>query len=599
MGEQQIIILGSILILGGGAQWLAWRFHLPSILLLLVFGFVAGPVTGFLDPDAMLGEGIFAFTALAVAVVLFEGGLSLRFADIKGHGAVVRNLISLGVVVSIVLTALAARFFLGFDWKLAVLFGAVLSVSGPTVVVPLLRHIRPAPRIGSILLWEGILVDSVGAMAAILVFEFAVRATGADAVGATVAILKMMLIGTAVGLAMARALIILLERYWIPDFLHSVAALIGVVAVYIVSNALQHESGLFAVTIMGIALINQRSVSIKHIVEFKETLRTLLISSLFIVLAARVRLSDFAFVSWGILFFLVVLVMVIRPAVVAVSTRSSSLTFRDKAFLASVYPRGIVAAAVASIFALRLAEIGYPGAEAFAPAVFTVIAGTVAFYGFAGLPLARLLGIAVARPQGFLIIGGHPWALAVARALHDEGLSVLVVDNQWPNISAARIAGLQTYFARSFSDFISDEVELGGIGRLLALTPSYELNSLVTLHYLDVFGRKDLYQISCEGIREAEAEPTAPHLCGRYVFGREVSFDDVSRMFDAGASVRVTKLTPEFDYQAFTARNPDALPFCIIDEVGRTTVFAADADPKPRPGQKIVAIIQAPVSETD
>jgi NhaP-type Na+/H+ or K+/H+ antiporter len=594
MEAHDVISLALIIILGGGAQWIAWRFHLPSILLLLIVGFVSGPVTGAIDPDRLFGDGLFPFISLAVAVILFEGGLSLRFADIKGHGRVVRDLISVGVLVGWVLTGAAAHFILGFEPEMAALLGAVLSVSGPTVIIPLLRHLRPAPHLGSILRWEGILVDSVGALLAILTFEFVVRTASADLAMAAVSILKTVVFGTAIGAAAAGAVVVALKRYWVPDFLHIEIALMAVLGAFVGANAVQHESGLFAVTVMGIALINQRQVSIKHIVEFKETLRTLLIASLFIVLAARMRIEDLRFVDGAVAAFLAVLMLVVRPAVVAASTRGSSLTGKERAFLAALYPRGIVAAAVSSVFAFRLAEMGYPGAERFAPIAFFCIIASVAVYGLLARPVGRSLGVTKPDPQGALIVGSHPWARALAKTLLAEGVAVQLVDNNRANVAAARLDGIPAFYARSFNDLLSDEIELGGMGRLFALTSSHELNSLVTLHFLDVFGRKEVYQLAVEGARETEREPTAPHLCGRFLFGKDVTYRDVTDRFAEGASVKATRLTGEFDFDAFTARDPSALPLCLVDENGKVAVFAADAKPRPKAGQKLISVALAP-----
>ncbi|MFC1702929.1 cation:proton antiporter [Patescibacteria group bacterium] len=577
--EQEIILgLSLILVLGGAAQWLAWRFHFPSILLLLIVGFIAGPVTGVIQPEKLIGEGLFAFISLAVAVILFEGGLSLRFSQIKGVGKVVRNLIGIGLLVTWLLSAAAAMLFLDLDWRLALLLGAVLTVSGPTVIIPILRHIRPSPKIGSVLRWEGILVDSLGALLAIIVFEGITRSAGGGFAFTFMAIVKTVLIGGGSGLLAAGFIVLVLKRYWIPDFLHVSVALMTVITVFLVDNRLQLESGLLAVTVMGIALINQRKVSVEHIVEFKENLRTLLISALFITLAARLHISDLQFVNVGSVLFILALLLVVRPIVVALSTRNSEFTMKERAFLATVYPRGIVAAAVASIFAVRLLEMEYPGAESFEPLAFIAVAGTVAVYGLFSLPLARRLGVASPNPQGVLLIGADYWIRKTAIALQDAGVTVKLVDDHWVNVNKAKQAGLSAEYVQSFHEFLADEVELGDIGHVLAMSSSDELNSMVTLHLIHAFGRKNVYQLTVDVPNPEQIDPTAPQYAGRFLFGPTLTFQKLDEQFALGADIQSTDLTAEYTYADFVDSfvTGSVVPLFHIDANNKVTVATAD-----------------------
>jgi NhaP-type Na+/H+ or K+/H+ antiporter len=292
MVEHILLSLASIIVLGIGAEWLAWRLRLPSILLLLIFGIVVGPVTGFLNPDALFGDLLLPVVSIAVAIILFEGGLNLRISELRQVGGVVRNLITIGVLVTWLIGAGAAHFLLGLNFALALLLGAILVVSGPTVIMPLLRHLRPSGQVGSILKWEGIVIDPIGAILAVLVFEAILAGGFREAAAVTViGLLKTILIGGGIGMLGAMIMVLLLRRFWIPDFLHGAVSLTLVIAVFAGSNLLQTDSGLLAATVMGIYLANQRTVSVRHIVRFKENLRVLLISGLFILLAARLQVS--------------------------------------------------------------------------------------------------------------------------------------------------------------------------------------------------------------------------------------------------------------------------------------------------------------------
>ena len=588
--------LASILVLGVCAQWLAWRFRLPSILLLLLFGFAAGPVTGFLDPDALLGDLLVPVVALSVAVILFEGGLSLRVAELPKVGRVVRRLISLGVLVTWLLGAAAAYLILGLDPGLAVLLGAILVVTGPTVIGPLLRLVRPTGPVGAALKWEGILIDPIGAVLAVLVFEAILAGGFREATAAAAAgLVKTALAGSAVGLLGAGAMVLLLKRYWIPDPLQNPVTLMLVVAAFAASNALQAESGLLAVTVMGVALANQKAVTVKHIIAFKENLRVLLISSLFILLAARLRVQDVTGFGMESLAFLGVLMLVARPAAVALSALGSPLNRRERLFLAWMAPRGIVAAAVSSVFALRLAEAGYPGAQRLVPLTFMVIVATVAVYGLTAVPVARWLRVAKPNPQGVLMVGAHAWARAMARALREAGYPVLLVDANWANVSAARMEGLPVFYGNILSETIPQELDLDGIGRLLALTSNDEVNSLAALHFVELFGRGEVYQLAPASETDRGREGVSRHLRGRVLFGPQVTHTELSTRFAAGAFVKKTALTPEFDYKAFRERyGGKALPLFLIRETGELEVFAADNPPSPVPGQTLIACVPPP-----
>jgi len=371
------------------AQWLAWRLELPSILVLLIFGILAGPITGFLDPDQILGPLLMPFVSLSVAVILFEGGLNLKIDELHEIGAVVRNLITVGVVVTWVLASAAAHLILGLDLRLAILFGSILVVTGPTVILPMLLHIRPSGRIGNIAKWEGIMNDPIGAMLAVLVFQ-AILMGGAEGTTAAIfsGIMKTIFIGILTGVGGEILLVSLLKRYWIPDYLQNPAALMLVVTVFTISEQFQIESGLFAVTMMGVPLANQEVVAVKHIIEFKENLRVLLIAVLFIVLAGRLSISDLDYIDGYSLLFLGILMVLVRPAVVAISTWGAKLRWQELVFLSWMAPRGIVAASVSSLFALRLSEAGFSQAESLAPPTFLVLIGTLAIFGNAAGSLA-------------------------------------------------------------------------------------------------------------------------------------------------------------------------------------------------------------------
>ena len=592
--EHPLIGLAGIVIVGIAAQWLSWRLRLPAIFLLLLAGFVAGGVTGWIDPDELLGAALFPIVSLSVAIILFEGGLSLDIAELAKIGRVVRNLASIGVVATWVLSAIAARFLLGFDWPLSALLGAILVVTGPTVIIPLLRHIRPTAKLGSAIRWEAIVNDPTGAILAVLVFNAIVVGEGQEGISAAVlGVVKALGAGGALGLAGAGLIVLLLKRYWVPDFLQSPVTLAVVMVVFSLSDLVLSESGLLAVTVMGSALASQNVVTVRHIVEFKENLRVLLISALFVILAARLPISDPAYSDPGSLWFLAVLILVVRPASVALSTIGTFLTWRERVFLGFMAPRGIVAAAVASIFSLELMELGYPGAEKLAPVMFLVIVGTVALYGLGAGRVARWLGVATPNPQGMLLLGASGWVRAVAQALKAEGVEVTLVDSNRKNVAQARQDGLEAKCDNILAEYAFEDLELDGIGRFLALTPNDEVNSLATVHASDVFERSNVYQLAPEGADEGGRLTEMPaHLQGRILFDTVATHAEMTKRFAQGATIKRTGLTDEFGFDEFVEHyRGAALPLFVVTEASKVRVLEAQRKVPVKAGQTIISLV--------
>lgn len=599
--------IAAIFVLGVGAQWIAWRYRVPSILLLLVFGFLAGPVTGLLDA-VMLDQGwVFTFVAVSVGIILFEGGLSLRIDELREVGAAVFRLITAGVVVTWLLASVASLYLLDLGLSLSILLGAILTVTGPTVIIPLLRHIRPKGRIGTIAKWEGITIDPIGAILALLVLEtiFLLNEPGMSTFGeaATHALKGLLLqffIGLGVGVGGAAILILLLLRRMLPDYLQNPTALMVVIAVFAVSDSLQAESGLVATTVMGFVVANQRYVVVRRIVEFKEDLRVLLISALFIVLAARLDLGDLRHIGVGAIIFLVVLMVVVRPAAVFISTYGTRLDVKEKGFLSWLAPRGIVAASVASLFTFRLETIYPAESQAIVPIVFLVIVGTVAIYGLSASPLARWLGLADPNPQGVLFVGAHDWARPMAKALHDAEFKVLLVDSNPNNVRRARDEGLRAERGNVLAEDIMDDLDLSGIGRLIALTPNDEVNALAVMHFTQVFESSEVYQLATrEDQRGGNGDDLlAQHLRGRPLFGRGTNYSSLCDRFDAGAEIRTFHISDEFSFEDFRSEFGDrATPLFVIRGKNQLHVFSEeDRFAPPEPGHILIALVD-PVSD--
>nr|MBN2276977.1 cation:proton antiporter [candidate division Zixibacteria bacterium] len=596
MNEHLFIGLASIVVLGILAQWLAWRLHLPAILLLLVFGFIAGPASHILNPDELFGELLFPFVSLSVAIILFEGGLSLHTRELVKVGSIVRNLTTLGIAVTWLLTSATAHFVIGLEFGPSFLLGAILVVSGPTVIIPLLRQVRPIGNIGSILKWEGIVNDPIGAILAVIVFEIIV--SGSAESGTLVVVLgaaKAAVFGTISGILGALAIVILLKKFLIPDFLQNPVSLMFVILSYVAANQFQPESGLLAVTVMGVVLANQKYVSIRHIIEFKENLRVLLISSVFIILASRIPLTQMSFDDHRTWIFVGLLIFLIRPIMVYISTIRSKLKFHEKTFLAWMAPRGIVAAAVSSVFANRLVELGHPEYQKLVPLTFLVIIATVTVYGLTSGPIARRLKVAQADPQGILFAGAPPWAMEIASILQEKGFQVAMIDTNWSNIAAAKKNGIRAHYANILSENLHVDLQLDGIGRLLAVTPNDEVNSLAVLHFLDVFGRSGVYQLktSVDEKNKNVQESMPRHMLGRFLFGKEATFNRLNAIYYTDGIVKRTLLTEEYDFKAFRKMyGITAIPMFIINKAGRLQILTADDEVDPKPGDTLISMVE-------
>ncbi len=588
------IYLALVLFLGVSAQWLAWRLRLPAIVLLLAFGFGLGIAVG--PPEGYVGEeALLPLVSLAVGVILFEGGLSLNFKEITETRSVVIRLVTVGLLVTWGGGTAAAHWLMGFSWPMATLLGALLTVSGPTVVLPLLRQVRPTGRVGSVIKWEGIVNDPIGAVLAALVFEFV--AHGIDSGLASDSgwmLAKTAIVGLALGGASAWLIMILLQRYLVPDYLQNPVVLGLVVLVFAVSNAVSHESGLVTVTVLGVILANQSRASIKHVVEFKENLRVLLIAVLFIVLSSRVQigLPELTTIGWGGLAFVAALILVIRPIATLLATMGSDLSINERLLLGWIHPRGIVAAAVASLFALDLhSEEG----DRLVLVTFLVIVGTVLTYGLTLGPLARKLGLSKSDPQGILFAGATPLARMLAEAFQKEGIPVQMVDTNPQSVQSARMAGVPAHFASIGSDFVHHGVDLGGIGRLFAMTPNDEVNSIATTEFREVFGSENCYQLTPPKQASERRRRIPQHLRGRMLFGEGQTDEELRRRLSGGAQLKKTSLSDDYTIDDFVAKYGDnALVIATFPEPGRVLINSQDQPLDLKGGGKILALIDPP-----
>lgn len=584
------LMLAGMLMIGFLAQWLAWRVKLPGILFLLLAGIVLGPVLGVLNPDKMLGDLLFPTVSLAVALILFEGSLTLRFNDLPGIGKAVRGLVTYGAVASLLLLAWAAHVVAGLAWPIALLFGALSCVTGPTVIAPMLRTLRPNARIANTLRWEGIVIDPLGALFAVLIYEAIVSRQQGHTIGIFVATIAC---GIVTGAVAAWLTGFALRRQMIPEYLQNYAVLAAVLFAFSISNTLTHESGLLAVTIMGISLGNMRDVHIDDILDFKESLTNVLVSLLFILLAARLDWPlPNGMLGAGIALF-VIAQLLVRPLTVALASFGSTLTWRERALIGWVAPRGIVAASVSALFALRLDALGVPGAEALVPLVFTLIIGTVVLQSATARPLALWLKVAEPEPRGVLIFGSDKVARTIGAALKEAGFRVVLADDDWDGIRQARMDGLSTFFGNPASPYAERHLDLSGIGRLLAMSTNRERNSLACVHYREEFGREKVYRLRNLTPQEStERAAFSGGLLSPPLFDENMTHGRFDDMLANGWRVKSTRLTATFDWPHFIEQyGSDTVLMFGVEEKGVLRVASSKREMEPKPGWTVIALV--------
>lgn len=571
-----------IVVLGVVAQWVATELRIPSILLLLAFGLVAGPATGLVDPDELLGELLFPVVSLGVGLLLFEGGIGLHRSEIGAWRGVLVRLLSVGVLISWLVAAAAANLVGGLSLQVAMLFGAIMTVTGPTVIIPLLRQARLRPRVARVLRWEGICIDAVGATLAIVVLEVVVVSDegGVTDVAREVAITAG--VGIGIGLVAAVFLTLVLGRRLVADHLQAALTLVTVLGAFALANHFRHEAGLFAATAMGIAMANQRRAPVRHVIAFHESIGVLLIGGIFILLGARVEADDLTANLLPGLGVLAVLVLLARPAAVAASTARSNLSRNERLYLAGMAPRGIVAASVSALFGLRLEAAGIEGGRDLAALTFVVVAGTVVVYGLGAIPASRRLHVSVPEPFGVGIIGAPSWAVQMGLALLRADVSVLVVTTDEDQIRTARHADLLVYNGRLLHRDFDETAAALGVRLAVAVSAREELNALGAERFGGMIGASNVYDLP----RDTEERDESHGGAGGDThprFGSGLTGEEIGDLVATGSSVELITLdgdsprrpgeVPWWPLLAVTDGRPEVVKDGRVD-LGATSVVA-------------------------
>ncbi len=569
--ESLVFAIALIGFAGVFAQWLAWRFQLPAIVLLLLAGLVVGPLTGAIDPDVQFAGLLQPLVAVAVAVILFEGGLTLNFHQISTTTRAVRRMILIGAPVAFGLGSLNAYYVAGLSFWSALVFGGILIVTGPTVIIPMLRQAKLAPRAASVLRWEAILADPLGALTAVFVYEAFLILSGAHHVEEVVLrVIAACVIGIGGGWVMGRAMARAFVAGYIPEYLKVPAILTVVLGSYALSNMVLEESGLLTVTVLGVSLANSRLASLGEIKRFKEIMTILLVSGVFVVLTASLQVGELVeALDWRSFVFVALLLLVVRPLSVFAGTLGTGLSVKERLLIGWIAPRGVVAVAVSGLFAELLVAEGVMDGERLTALAFAVVVVTVLAHGFSIGPLARKLGLASGGKSGVLIVGASRFSVALAERLRKMEVPVLIADRNWGGLRAARSIGLEAHYGEVLSELAEHSLPLEPYAYLLAATDNDAYNALVCTNFGPEIGRGNVLQIG-RGDGESERNQLAVTLGGRAFLTEIGGYYALDAHLADGWKFRETKLTDDYDGKTMLAeRHEKAVTVFVLTEGGR------------------------------
>jgi NhaP-type Na+/H+ or K+/H+ antiporter len=573
----KIALIGA---LGIGAQWLAWRLQKPAIVLMAIAGLIFGPLIGALlgisslapihsmletlrlNPQEDFGNLYRPMIGIAVAIILFEGGLNLRFKDLGDSAKAVGRMVFLAAPIAWILGAGLTHYVVGLSWDISAMVGGLFVVTGPTVIMPLLRQAHLKSRPANVLKWEGIVNDPVGALFAVGGYEF-IRFSQ---MGASIPLAMAKLVGAAVfggiiGVVSGYGLAWAFRRGHIPEYLKAPIVLAWVLLIYVLANTLAEETGLLAVTALGMTMANTKYASMVEMRRFKENIAIILVSGIFVILTATLTPEILtAFVTdWKVIAFVLGMMLFVRPVAVMVSTLWSGLNWRESLLISFIAPRGVVAVAVAGLFAAELQVLGRGDEGAyFIPLAFALVFATVGFAGFFIAPLSKALGLASGSGNGVLIVGANPWSLGLARALKDMDINVLVADTNWRRLRAARLEGHTTFYGEVLSENADYSLDHSAFNHLIAATPNDAYNALVCVEFAPELGRHRVFQVSGQEGADENEDSIAFTSRGRMLSTRGRSFDALTRDWWSGWRFRVTRLTEDYKLSdLYEARGDD------------------------------------------
>lgn len=578
-----------VILIGMLSQWIAWRYRMPAIVVMSVAGLLVGPIFGWINPQETMGDLFSPIITFAVAIILFEGSLNLDIWEIRGFSKPVGRIVTIGAFIAWIAGSLAAHYLAGLSWEVAFIIGGLFIVTGPTVILPLLRQARLKPRVAAILKWEGIVVDPFGALVAVFAFEFIKFLQAEVSLKSLLLFFAASAFAVLLGWAAARLMGRAFERGSIPEFLKAPILFVVVLFTFVFSDEIMHETGLLAVTAMGMTMANLRMTTLNDVRHFKENISVLLISGIFVMLTASLDpgiLVDI--LNPHILLYVAAMLFVVRPLSIWVSTIGTELTWKERTLVGWIAPRGIVALTVSGYFASILVDNGYEDAEMLTALTFALVLSTVVLHGFSIRWLARKLNLTTTDESGVLLVGGSRFASVFAKSIQDIGHEVLILDQSWEALAEARKRSIPSYVGDILTEQIEYHIDLTPFRYMAAMTESDTYNAHVCADFAPDLGRQHLFQTAFHAGNESSSLSMTE---GQALFSPPVSIYELDERVNEGHLIRKTLITKQYSYtQYLRERDDTSILLYILRSDGKVEFFTAERELQAAAGDSILAL---------
>ncbi|MDC3416829.1 cation:proton antiporter [Aquibacillus salsiterrae] len=586
----ELMLIG---LFGVGSQWLAWRFRLPAIVVMSIVGLLAGPLLGIIDPEKSFGDLYHPIVSIAVAIILFEGSLNLDFKEVRGLGRPVFRIVTWGALVSWILGSLTAHYIAGLSWAVAFVIGGIFIVTGPTVILPLLRQSKLKPRPAKILKWEGIIVDPFGALLAVFAFEIIVFFTGDEKdLTALLFFFLASILAVLIGIISGKGIGWMFEAGYIPEFLKSPTVFIAVVACFTIAEEVADETGLLAVTAMGMVLANMDISSIKDMRHFKENISILLVSTIFVMLTASLSVDTLIDVfNLRIIGYVLLMLFLVRPLSIFLSTIGTDLSIREKILVGWIAPRGIVALTVASYFASILFEKGFEDAAIVTSLTFALVFFTVCAHGFTMSWLAKKLNLSAEGQPGTLLVGSNSFSVALANIFRELDIPTIITDSSWEKLLKARKAGVPFHYGEILSEQTEYRLDMTPYDYLISSAEFDSYNTLVCTTFIPTFGRNNVFQVDIDSSTGENVDNMVKTIGGRTLFSSEISLEELIYRVEGGCVFRKTTITDHYSYDQYLAgRDEHTVQLFVLKRSKQLEFFANDTEINVESGDIVVSL---------